>query len=372
MVLIVMHHRLARLKKIIGFVLGLLAASAVSAETWPPLTSPDPMPVEWVVKYVMTRYPEVHANHRRYLAALERAVPPQKHAWQARVFEHEAELARLHAVDHHLKLERDARHVFYDYWYADRAHALVTEQRRLWDAYVPAGKAREHKGLDDPRDFILEATRLHGNLLKFEQERTIAWRRLNALLDRRHDAALSAPGMKDPTPLPADRGALVKEALTAAPAMRQANAEIARAEAIVEGARAQPGPERNLAAALHELGGWQEQRRAIGAEIIREVLDLHDTARSRRDAMTLYEQTLLPRADQQIKRLLAGYQAGRVDLPRLLQAYEQRLDADLELLRLRVDYEKALADLHRMRGRLPPEIERKMSAKPLNIGGSVK
>lgn len=342
------------------------------AESWPPLTPPKPMPVEWVVKHVMNRYPEVHANHRRYLAALERAVAPQEDAWQTKALEQEAEIARLHAVDHHLKLERDARHVFLDYWYAEQGYALATEQRRLWDAYIPAGKAREHTGLDDVRDFSLEATRLHLSQLKFDQARTNAGRKLNALLDRRHDAVLAPAALKEPSALPQDVQAVVTEALNAAPAMRQASAEVARWEALVERARAKPSRERNLAATLHELGSWQEQRRAVGAEIIREALNLHETARNRRDALLLYDQTLVPRADQQIKRLLAGYQAGRTELPRLLEAYEKRFDLDLERLAVRVEYEKALADLNRMRGRLPPEIERKMSAKPLNIGGAVK
>ena len=365
-----MLHR--RLQLFLFGVSSFVVCAHAPAESWPPLTPPKPMPVEWVVKYVMVRYPEVHANHRRYLAALERAVAPQDYPWQTKALEHEAEIVRLHAIDHHLKLERDARHAFLDYWYADQAYVLATEQRRMWDAYIPAGKARGHTALDDVHDFSFEATRLHLNQLKFEQARFVTGRKLNALLDRRHDAMLSPPALKGPTTLSHDRDALVKEALTAAPAMRQAHAEIARAEALVEGARAKPSRERNLAAALHELGSWQEQRRAVGTEVIREVLSLHEVARNRHDALLLYEQTLMPRADQQIKRLLAGYQVGRVELPRLLEAYEKRFDLDLERLSVRVEYEKALADLNRMRGRLPPEIERKMSAKPLNIGGPVK
>lgn len=351
------------------FLIAALASFAASAESWPPLTPPNPMTVEWVTKHVMNRYPEVHAKHRLYIASLERAEIVAADSWRRKAADQEAELVRLHAVEHHLDLERQARHAFYDYWHAERAYALVTEQKRLWDSYLPAGKARAHTGLDNARDFSLDIGRLHTTLLRLEQERTAAGWRLNALLDRRHDAVLSIPDMRDLTPMPQDRERLIEQTLVQSVAMRRANAEVRRAEAVVEDLRAKPRADQSLPAAIHELAGSQESRRASGTEVIREAVTLHDTARARRDALVLYEQTLLPRMDQQLKMHIAGYSGGRVDLVRLLDAYEARFAADLEVLRLRTEYEKAVADLRRAQGRLPPEIERKMANRPLNVGG---
>lgn len=340
------------------------------AESWPPLNPPEPMPVEWVTKHVMNRYPEVHAKHRLYSASLERAEIVAADSWRRRVADQAAEIVRLHAVEHHLDLERQARHAFYEYWQAERAHALVTEQKRLWESYLPAGKARLHTSMDNARDFSIEIARLHTVLLRLEQERTAAVWRLNALLDRRHDAVLTTPKVLELTPMLEDREQLIEQTLVNSAAMRKVNAEVRRAEAVVAGLREKPSAGESLPAATHELAGWQESRRATGTEVIREVVTLHDAARARRDAMGLYQQTLLPRMDQQFKALIAGYSGGRVDLVRLLETYETRLAAELDVLRLRVEYEKSVADLRRAQGRLPPEIERKMSIRPLTSAES--
>lgn len=353
-------------------VIAAILSSSVYAASWPPLKAPDPLKVDWVLKQTLIRYPDVHAHHRRYLAALERAVAAERSGRATAVDQQDTELARLRAVEHHLELEWQARHAYYDYWLAARTADIVTERKRLWDAYIPAGKARMHKGADDPRDFALEGARLYSVALAHEQERAQAALHLNVLLDRSLDETLTLPDPGPRSALPPDRQALVEQALKDGIGMRLAHAEVARANALVEALRAGKRKDETLEAALHELAGVQDHRRAVGALVMRDVMAAHDRARARAEAMTLYERDVMPRLDQIVKMTVANYQVGRVDIARLLDAHDARFNAELETIKLRAEYEKALADLARTLGRLSPEQEQKLARRPLNIGGSAK
>lgn len=355
-----------------GLVIAAVLSPPIHAASWPPLKPPDPLKVDWVLKQTLIRYPEVHAHHRRYLAALERAVAAERSGRATAVNRQDAELARLHAVEHHLDLEWQARNAYYDYWLAARAVEVITERKRLWDAYIPAGKARMHRGADEARDFALESARLYTLLLAQEQERAQAALRLNVLLDRSLDETLTLPDPGPRSVLPPDRQALVEQALKDGIGMRLAHAEVERANALVEALRAGTRNDETLEAALHELAGVQDRRRAVGAQVVRDVMAAHDRARARAEAMTLYERDVMPRLDQVVKMTMAGYQAGRVEIARLLDAHDARFNAELETVKLRADYEKALTDLARVLGRLSPEQERKLARRPLNIGGSAK
>ncbi|MBI3441192.1 MAG: hypothetical protein HY052_05240 [Proteobacteria bacterium] len=83
--------------------------------------------------------------------------------------------------------------------------------------------------------------------------------------------------------------------------------------------------------------------------------------------MTIHEQEILPRAEQQQNAAMAEYQGGRLDIVELLDAYRAHYLAEIEALQLRITYEKILADLTRETGVLPAYMEQKMSLKPLNV-----
>ena len=348
----------------------MLFAATALAETWPPLRPPDPMPVEWVVKQMFIRYPEVHAKHRAWLAALERVPEKTKDDPRAQLLEHDADLARLHAIEHHLDLESQARQVFYDYLLAGESIALIENQKRMWEQYQVAMRARLPKGAaPPPRDLALEAARLHIRLLKFYQDRDSASARLTALLDRSLQGPPFPPAkLGELTPLPPDRKALLIKAVDQSERMQRARTQIKRAAAVMELAQKKGAPG-DLAAATHEVARRQDEIRALSLETIRAVTTQHDLARSRQDAMQLYDQEILPRVEQSRTAALAAYQSGTDDITRVLDAHAAQIDAELERLQARVDYEKALAELTRAVGVLAPELEKKMARKPLNVGG---
>lgn len=422
---------------------GLFAVFAVHAETWPPLKPPDPLALDWVIKQVLTRYPEVHAKHRAYLSALERA--PQagalddptlsvmiddwstrrldgagagdadkmielaqkfpargKRALRAEVADRDADMVYIEANEHHLELQWQAQQAFYDYLLADQRLALAENQRRLWVAYTPAVKARSHKSLTTPRDLAAESARINTDLLRFARDRHSAIVRLNTLLSRNWEAPLTKPALTEPTELPGNREEMVGRALKESIATRTVAARISRANAAMKLAKKDSSPDftvfgrytaagsdlrddsvrlgvsvnlplwakqkqdHAVAQATHELGQWQEQHRAEGNAIVRDITLLHEAARTQRDALRYYEQDIVPRTAQLLNTATATYQAGRSELIALLDAYKAKYDVDMEALALRVDYEKSLTELNRKMGVLPEFMAKTMSANPLN------
>lgn len=337
----------------------LIAPTLVLAETWPPLKPPDPLPIEWVVKQVFTRFPETHAKHRAYLAALERIPRGAETELRVQIGRGDAELVRLQALEHHLMLQWQASQAFYDYALAEKSIVLLENHKRLVDAYLPAFKSRMGRR-PGARDLAIEATRLHIDLLRFQQQRLDASLKLNMLMEHRLEASLPPAKLTGIGSLPADRDALINRTLANGPAMRMAQVEVKRSGAHMELLK--------TPAATHEAARAQDQQRATGARTVANVIALYAQARTKRDMLTLHTQEILPRIVQQQTAALAEYQGGRLDIFELLDAYRAQYLAEVEALQLRTDYEKLLADLTREAGTLPAYMEQKMSLKPLNVG----
>lgn len=350
-----------------ALIIGIAACMAVPittfAETWPPLKPPDPLPIDWVVKQVFTRFPETHAKHRAYLAALERIPRGAETDLRVQIAREDAELVRLQALEHHLMLQWQASLAFYDYALAEKSLVLLENHKRLVDAYLPAFKSRMGRR-PGTRDLVVDATRLHGDLLRLQQQRLDASLKLNMLMEHRLEANLPPVKLGEIGALPTDRDALLNRTLANGPAMRMAQVEVKRGGASMELLK--------TPAATHEAARAQDQQRATGARTVANVISLYAQARTKRDMLTLHTQEILPRIVQQQTAALAEYQGGRLDIFELLDAYRAQYLAEVEALQLRTDYEKLLADLARESGALPAYMEQKMSFKPLNVGKDKK
>lgn len=424
-----------------------IAGGVARAEGSPP-GPPEPLNSDWVVKQVLTRFPEVHAKRRAFLSALER-VPaagalddpsvgvmvdnwptrrlngtgadeaekmielsqklpfPGKRGARAELAQREAEIVYVQEMEHHLELQWRAQQAFQDYVLADQRLALLENQRRLLEAYVPAVRARSHRNVATPRDLAIDTARLDTEILKVTQERIAASLQLNSLMDRNWQAPLTKSALLEPTQLPANREELAAQALQKSAPMRMAQAELARATQALDVAKRDKAPDftvfgrysiagsdaiddsfrlgvsmnlplwsarkqdRLLAAATHDLGRTQEQRRADANGVVREVTTLYEAARTKRDMLRYYRQDIIPRVEQLLRVTTATYQSGRADILQFLDAHQVKLTAELEALQLHIEYEKLLADLTRATGSLPPYITKMVSDKPLNTSRDI-
>lgn len=359
-------------------VLSLIGCIHAFAESWPPLKPPDPLDVKWVVKNTLTRYPEVHAQHRIYLAALARI--PQTPVvleepgklrltvdelakLRREVLELDADIVFADALEHHLSLDYQAQNAYLDYLWAQENMALVENQKRLVEAYEPASQVRRD-GFNTEKDLGIEKARLNIQLMKLTQDKATAALRLNTLLDRAWNAPLTPALLGAPTPLPPDRQALTRTALNSSPMARRTLAQSKRAGTLL--GIAQRDPTVNAAPATHEVARWDEQRRAVSTNIVRDITVLYETARTRLDMSKQYQNNVLPRSQALSAAAMAGYKNRQIGIMQLLERYQMGLELAQEVLNARIDYERSLVNLQIAIGQVPDYAIKTMSERPLN------
>ena len=362
----------------------------VQAESWPPIRPPDPLTAEWVIKQTLTRFPEVHARHRAYLAALARAeavplspeplsggkvsgVPAisadanlEFRQLKRTLAERDADIVFADALEHHMMLQWQAHYAFLDYLHAQEAIRILDNHKRLADAFLPATQARIHDGASDMADLGLESARLTVELLRWGQEKLNASWRMNTLMDRNWEAFLTPAKLGEPSPLPANRENLVGRALSQSPNARRARSQVARASARQALAKGEDPAFLPLSAVTHELAGAEDQQRGVNTAIVRDVTLAYEGARVKLDMNKHHSNTILPRVRQLANAATAGYRNRQMTISQLIQRYRAQADAELEALRVRIEYEKSLADLAQHLGVLPDYAIRTMSERPLN------
>lgn len=369
--------------------LALATCASTHAESWPPLRAPDPLTVEWVIKQTLTRFPEVHARHRAYLAALARveAVPLQiespavgvaalprlsddanssyrklKHT----LAEREADIVFADALEHHMQLQWQAHNAFWDYALAQEAVRILENQKRLTDAYLPATQARIHSGANDMVDLGLESAHITVELLRLGQDKLNASWRMNTLMDRNWEAVLTPVKLGEPSPLPANREAMVGSALKHSPSVRKSRALVASAVAKLGLSKANDRAFLPLAAVTHELAGAEDQHRAVNTMIVRDVTMAYENARVKLDITKHHNHTIVPRVRQLATAGTAAYRNRQITITELIKRYREQANAEMDALSARIDYEKSLADLAQFIGVLPDYAIRTMSERPLN------
>ena len=233
---------------------------------------------------------------------------------------------------------------------------------------------------------VVELSKLHGDLLMFEEQAGIAAARLNVLLDRVPDAPIGP--LTEPTEqtlLPAS-AELQRLALDHQPELQRARLEIERAEAELASAKQEYKPDFTVQGGYmlvpNQTDAWLARvgvtwprapwsRDKIGAHIA-EQLAASDTAKARERAMqsmvrlavqeayvralsaqqraALLRTTILPQAQQTLDVSRIGYQTDRVDFQAVIDNQRTLLEAQLGYVRALSDFEQAAADLERAVG----------------------
>ena len=301
---------------------------------------------------------------------------------------------------------RLVKHAYYDLGYVDRALTISREEEELLRHSEVLARSRYAQGFGQQGDVIrfqTEITRALHRREDLRRQRVDAEAALNALLDR--GAATPVP----PVALGARPGTVFDgDALAAAgrrerPEVRAAARRIEGAEQAVALARRQRRPDFSVGVAWgNVLGRRDPAGRAarpasdgkdvysvmVGVSLplfrdakyeagVREAAErsaaaraahrttVNETERAVRSTgfrlesierqLALFENALLPQAEQSLIATEAAYAAGGVGVLDLLDSQRVLLDVRFGLVRLDVDYLKALADLERSVGGAVPE-----------------
>jgi outer membrane protein, heavy metal efflux system len=238
---------------------------------------------------------------------------------------------------------------------------------------------------------VVELSKLHGDLIMFEEQAGIAAARLNVLLARPPEAPIGP--LTEPTEqtlLPTSTE-LQRLALEHQPELQRAHVEIEKAEAEVASAKQEYKPDFTVQGGYlllpNQTDAWLARvgvswprapwsRDKISAHITEQMaasetakareramqdivrLAVHEAyvrARSAQERAALLRTTILPQAQQTLDVSRVGYQTDRVDFQAVMDNQRTLLDAQLGYVRALSEFEQATADLERAVGADLPE-----------------
>jgi len=233
---------------------------------------------------------------------------------------------------------------------------------------------------------VVELSKLHGDLLMFEEQGGVAAARLNVLLGRAPEALigpLTQPTEQVLLPVSAD---LQRLALDHQPELQRARVEIERADAVVASAKAEYRPDFTVQGGYllmpNQTDAWlarvgvtwprapwsrgkisaqiaeqtaaaetaKARERGMESRVRLEVQEAYLRARSAQDRAALLRTTILPQAQQTLDVSRLAYQADRLDFQAVIDNQRMLLDAQLGYVRALSEFEQATADLERAVG----------------------
>jgi outer membrane protein TolC len=308
-----------------------------------------------------------------------------------RAGESDAAGARAAAAGRRADVVMQVRRAFAQYWLSEQEQLIHLEHMELTDRIVQDSRAFFQQGKMSKTDYLrttVELARVHTILSDVAQQRRTSGALLNVLMGRAPDAPLGTPetvplpGVEPPVPDLEARAASKPELL-------QARDQVARADAMVEGARAESvwpefmvgvdygympmdrassytlmfgftlpwlsarrGDERRVAAA--EASAARQALASAENQARYQLRDAVARYRAARDSHDLLERELLPQTEQAARSAQESFTFDRADSLGLLDALRNLLQVRLEMVRARARVEEAWADLERAAAQAGP------------------
>jgi outer membrane protein TolC len=233
---------------------------------------------------------------------------------------------------------------------------------------------------------VVELSRLHADLIVFDEQAKLASARINVLLNRAPETPIGPlidPPLEPILPATAD---LQRQAIERQPELQRAHTEVTRAEAELASARSDYKPDFTVQGGYMLMPGmtdawsarigiswpkapWSrgkidsrvaEQTTAVQAAKARvdalestvrlDVQEAYVRARSAQDRADLLRTTILPQSQQTLDVSRVAYQTDRVDFQTLIDNERVVLEVNLDYFRALSDLSQALADLERAVG----------------------
>lgn len=332
---------------------------------------------------------ETAAGRTQTMVGVSQKIPlPGKRAAASRAASLEAAAIRAEADALALKISEQVKSAWWDYYLADQTIAYTNENRTLLTTILEVVTTRIEADAAAQSDQLRvqnEITMLDRDLADLRQVRSSAIARINSLLNR--PAGSSIPSPKAPSIPPASGlNSLIARAEANHPDIRAAQS---RADAFAQRLRKAklekyPNPTIGLTYAPISDSGlsrmsngrdqvfatlgfniplWQEPRKAMvreASEGIAEtkaliassrsdlryrVEDAYFRAKTARDVIALFNDRLIPTAQQATEITLTGYSSGKNSFNDVIATQRELLTFRLQLVRSRAQLGKAIATL---------------------------
>ncbi len=340
---------------------------------------------------------ETRTGPQRWRYGLSQKFPwPGKLDAREQIALHAADVLRAQAEGMKLRLFRDVKNAFYEYAYLERAIAITRENEELLRYLEDVIRARYAAGSSPYADVLrtqMELDKLGERLGSLQDLRTPLAARLNAAMGRTMDAPVQVPDAVPVMELTMDDATLRSQLREHNPTLLGYDAQADKARSGVQLAEHNYFPDvtvglesiytdrpRNNADVLNKgddpliatvginLPIWRSARDAAvteNQELLQAALkgrkgnedtllaDLELALFRYRDAgrrITLYQETLLPRAEQAIEVSLQAFQNSKATFPDIIEAQKNSLELQLAHARALTDQAQRIAEMETLIG----------------------
>ena len=317
-----------------------------------------------------------------------------------------------------VRLFSEVKQAFYEYAYLAGATRVAKENLALMQHFEEVARTKHLTATASHPDILraqIEVAKLQNELISLERSRSPAVARLNALLNRPADAPLPWPREEPDRPAEVDRGALMATLKNRNLELQAMDFDIERLDREVAVAQRNYYPDVGVGVQWMKMpmpeGGsandvmlglelnlpiWRRSYRAgelqaralarraryerknlensLAARIAQALYEFENSGRQ----VKLYDEALVPRAQELIAASEAAYLAGTIDFLNLISAQQELLQFRLERERFWADQQQKLAEVEMLVGAGSPEVmggstsNRQMPAKSTGVMGGLK
>lgn len=330
-----------------------------------------------------------------YMLMVSQEVPGRgKRALRTVLAEKDVALAENDVALRMRDLASEVRHAYTSLFIARRAIEVHQASVELLRQMTDVAQAKYSTGRISQQDVLkptLELSRLHGDIITFNEQASGASARLNTLMDRPPETPIGPLTEPREQQLLSDTATLQRLAIEHQPELMRNEVEIERAETQVGVAKHDLKPDFVVQGGYMLTPGmtdawmgrigitwpkapWSRGRidarvaeqtaaadaakgrtRALQNRVRLAVHDAYVRAKAAEDRAALLRTTILPQARQALDVSRVAYQSDRVDFQALLDNERVLLDSELEYFRAVTDFQQAISDLERAIGTdLPP------------------
>ena len=330
------------------------------------------------------------ANANMYMFMVGQDLPGRgKRALRAAVAEKDIALAESDVTIRARQIINEIKQAYASLFIARKSIDVHLSRVDLLRQIADVSQAKYTTGRISQQDVlkpVVELSKLHNDIIMFDEQANLATARLNVLLDRAPDTPIGPlveSGEKTLLPATAD---LQRMALERQPELQRARLEIERTQAELASAKRDDKPDYSVQAGYmlipHMTDAWMarigvtwpnapwshgkidarvaEQNAALETARARTramenmvrlaVQEAYVRAKSAQDRAALLRTTILPQSQQTLVVSRVAYQTDRVDFQSIIDNERTLLDSELEYFRALSDFQQATADLERAIG----------------------
>jgi outer membrane protein, heavy metal efflux system len=334
-------------------------------------------------------------NTNMYMFMVGQELPGRgKRDLRAAVAEQDITLAETDVAIRTRQIVNDVKQAYSMLFIARRATAVYLASVELLRHIADVSQTKYTTGRISQQDVlkpVVELSKLHGDVLLFEEQAGVAAARLNVLLSRSPEAPigpLTEPTEQALLPAPTE---LQRLAVDHQPELQRAHVEIARADAEVAAAKQELKPDFTVQGGYllmpNQTDGWlarvgitwprapwshdrisarvtehlaasaaaKARERAMQYTVRLAVQEAYVRATSAQARAALLRTTILPQAQQTLDVSRIAYETDRLDFQAVIDNQRTLLDAQLGYVRALSEFEQATADLERAVGTDLPE-----------------